>query len=65
MGGAQELNIFYNIITCRPDGYRRSSLNNQAISDKWTVEALKEYLRKHRGRVSGKKADLVERFVFC
>ena len=34
------------------------------INDKWTVEALKEYLRKRGGRVSGKKADLLERFVF-
>ena len=35
------------------------------ISDKWMVEALKDYLRKCRGRVSGKKADLLERFEFC
>ena len=34
------------------------------INNKWTVEALKEYLRKCRGRVSGKKADILERFVF-
>ena len=34
------------------------------INDKWTVEALKEYLRKRRGTVSAKKADLLERFVF-
>ena len=30
------------------------------INDKWTVEALKEYLRKRGGAVSGKKADLLE-----
>jgi len=47
------------------DANENCSLNNQAISDKWTVETLKEYLRKQGGRVSGKKADLVERFVFC
>ena len=34
------------------------------ISDKWMVEALKHYLRKHGGRISGKKADLLERFEF-
>ena len=31
------------------------------INDKWTVEALKDYLRKCGGRVSSNKADLLER----
>ena len=34
------------------------------INDKWTVVALKDFLRKCGGRVSGKKADLLERFEF-
>ena len=34
------------------------------ISDKWMVEALKDYLRKRGGRISGKKVDLLERFEF-
>ena len=34
------------------------------ISDKWMVEALKHYFRKRGGRISGKKADLLERFEF-
>lgn len=34
------------------------------INDKWTVVALKYFLRKCGGRVSGKKVDLLERFEF-
>ena len=51
---------------CCPDGTMSSTgsgllgLVTAAINDKWTVEALKEYLRKHGGRVSGKMADLLE-----
>ena len=36
----------------------------EVVDDKWTVEALKDYLRKYGGRVSSKKADLLERFEF-
>ena len=58
---------------CRPDGamsttgsglLEGSDRTIATISDKWTVEALKDYLRKHGGRISGKKADLLERFEF-
>ena len=55
---------------CQPDGAMSSTrsglldLVTATINDKWTVVALKEYLRKCGGRVSGKKADLLERFVF-
>ena len=39
-----------------------SNLNDSGfINDKWTVEDLKPYLRR-RGRVSGKKAALIERY---
>ena len=35
----------------------------EAIDDKWTVEDLKEYLRRRGGRVSSIKAALIERFA--
>ena len=35
----------------------------EVIDDKWMVEDLKEYLRRHGGRVSSKKAALIERFA--
>jgi len=71
------IDIFYNKSRATQDGAMSTnisglcnvsencSLKNQAINDKWIVEALNECLRKHGGRVSGKKANLVERFVFC
>ena len=37
-----------------------SNLNNS--NEKWTVEDLKQYLRRRGGRVSDKKAALIERY---
>ena len=55
---------------CRPDGAMsttRSGLLDCAtvtINNKWTVVTLKDFLRNCGGRVSDKKADLLERFKF-
>ena len=55
---------------CRPDGaisttgsglHEGSDRKIATISDKWTVESLKDYLRKRGGRINSKKADLLER----
>lgn len=42
------------------DESENKSVNNEAMNDKWTVEALKEYLRKCGGKASGKQANLIE-----
>ena len=34
------------------------------VNNKWIVVALKDFLRKCGGKVSGKKADLLDRFQF-
>jgi len=33
------------------------------VDDKWTVEDLKQYLQRRGGRVSGKKAAIIERYI--
>ena len=42
---------------------RNPAASMSAPEDTWTVDQLKEYLRQHGGRLSGKKSDLVARCV--